>query len=91
VKDEDIDWFIYHLLTPREPEVVDDLISQSGLDPATIRESLLRLEKKLLIEVVEDKVRVLSFGESLIRCQLKYDLNLSYTIENGVIKAKKKE
>ena len=50
---------------------------------------LHRLERYLLIERTEGKLRVLNFGEALIHCQVKYSQNLPYTIENGVIKERK--
>ena len=89
MKEEDVDWVIYHLIV-REPSItVEGLISASGLDPCVVDESLGRLERYLLIERPEGKLRVLNFGEALIRCQVKYSQDLPYTIENGVIKQRK--
>jgi DNA-binding MarR family transcriptional regulator len=89
VKEEDTDWLIYHLLV-KEPSIsAEGLVSASGLDPSAVDASLKRLEGYLLIEQVEGKVRVLSFGEALIRCQIKYSQDLPYTMENGVIKQRK--
>jgi len=36
-------------------------------------------------------VRLLSIQESLIECQCRYTRDLPFTIENGVIKAKRNE
>ena len=47
-------------------------------------------KRYLLIERDGDKLRALNFGESLIRCQVKYSDDLPYTIENGVIRERKK-
>lgn len=91
MKDEHIDWLIYHLIEPTGSVALEDLTERSGLDPATVKESVLRLEKSMLIEQLKGKVRLLSFGESLIRCQVRYDPSLPYTIENGVIKEKKRQ
>jgi DNA-binding MarR family transcriptional regulator len=89
VKEEDADWLIYHLLV-KEPSIsVKDLPAASGLDACTVDASLKRLEQYLLIEPAEGNVRVLSFGEALIRCQIKYSKDLPYTMENGVIKQRK--
>jgi DNA-binding MarR family transcriptional regulator len=89
VKEEDTDWLIYHLLV-KEPSIsAEGLVSASGLDPSAVDASLKRLEGYLLIEQVEGKVRVLSFGEAVIRCQIKYSQDLPYTMENGVIKQRK--
>jgi hypothetical protein len=90
VKEEDADWLIYHLIV-KEPAITEErLIILSGLDSVTTNSSLERLERYLLIERDGDKLRALNFGESLIRCQIKYSDDLPYTFENGVIRERKK-
>jgi uncharacterized Zn finger protein len=89
VKEEDADWLIYHLVV-KEPSIsAENLVTASCLDPGAVEASLKRLERYLLIEYDEGNVRALSFGEALIRCQVKYSKDLPYTIENGVIKQRK--
>ncbi len=90
VKDEDIDWMIYHTIACEPVVLKESLATDSGLDAATVESSLARLQQALLIEQTGDTVRVLSFGESLIRSQVKYSDDLPFTIENGVIKEKKR-
>jgi hypothetical protein len=90
VKEEDADWLIYHLIVKEPAITMEGLVVLSGLDPCTVNVSLERLERYLLVERDGGKVRVLNFGESLIRCQVKYSDDLPYTIENGVIKERKK-
>jgi hypothetical protein len=90
VKEEDADWLIYHLIVKEPAITVERLVVLSGLDPGTINASLERLERYLLIERDGKKLRALSFGEALIHCQVKYSEDLPYTIENGVIKERKK-
>ncbi len=89
MKDEDADWLIYHLIVKEQSISAEALTTASGLDPGIVDASLKRLERYLLIELTEGTVRALSFGESLIRCQIKYSDGLPYTIENGVIKPRK--
>jgi len=89
VKEEDADWLIYHLIVNEPVITVERLVVLSGLDSVTMNASLKRLERYLLIERDGDKLRALNFGESLIRCQVKYSDDLPYTIENGVIKERK--
>ncbi len=91
MKDEDIDWIIYHLILQKTARAPDSLAAASGFDHRTVTSSLQRLERSLLIERVDTGVRVLSVGESLLKCQMRYDESVPYTFENGVIKAKKKE
>lgn len=89
MKEEDADWVIYHLIV-NEPSIsVEDLVTVSGFDACIVDASLKRLERYLLIERIEGKLRVLNFGEALIRCQIQYSKDLPYTIENGVIKERK--
>ena len=90
MKDEDADWLIYHLIVNDPVITVERLVFLSGLDSVTMNASLKRLERYLLIERDGDKLRALNFGESLIRCQVKYSDDLPYTIENGVIRERKK-
>ena len=89
MKDEDADWLIYHLAACSPSTTTDGLISESGLDPSAIENSLERLEHNLLIERKGGRVRVLSVGEMLLLCQIKSSQNLPYTIENGIIREKK--
>jgi hypothetical protein len=90
VKQEDMDWLVYHLIPPGASTTSQDLVRSSGLDPSVIDESLQRLERYCLIEQNSGKVRVLTFGESLIHNQVRYEKDLPFTIENGVIREKKK-
>jgi DNA-binding MarR family transcriptional regulator len=89
VKEEDADWLIYHLLVNDPSLSMKDLAPASGLDQSVVDASLERLEKYLLIEQAQGRARVLSFGEALIRCQIKNTKDLPYTMENGVIKQRK--
>jgi len=89
VKDEDVDWQIYHLIPEDSATTAAELCSKSGLDRAIVAASLVRLTQSCLIECPNDSVRMLNFGEALLRNQCKYERDLPFTIENGVIKARK--
>jgi hypothetical protein len=91
VKQEDVDWQVYHLIPPAAPTSAAILAEKSGLDVPVIEASLSRLEKACLVERNAGEVRMLNFGESLLRNQCKYEKDLPFTIENGVIRAKRKE
>jgi hypothetical protein len=90
VKQEDADWRVYHLIPPGASTTVAALAEMSGLDPSVIEDSLVRLERYCLIEYSGGNVRMLNFGEALLRNQCKYEEDLPFVIENGVIKAKRK-
>ena len=71
MKEEDADWVIYHLIV-KEPSIsLEGLVTASGLDPCVVDASLKRLERYLLIEQTDGKLRVLNFGEALLRCQIQ--------------------
>jgi len=87
VQDEDIDWSIYHALLDGKAGTMQDLAGM-GYDPRLIEESVRRLERYYLVERSGDSVRILSFQESLLLCQAKYDEGCPYIIEKGVIRAR---
>lgn len=89
MKEEDVDWIIYHLIIQKPVTDAETLCAESGFDALTTSASIARLEKNLLIELTEGKIRGLNIGEALIRCQMKYSNDLPFIIENGVIKARK--
>jgi len=91
VKEQDTDWLIYHLLPQDGTITHEEIQKKSGLDAAVVDASLARLERYLLIVRTGGAVRVLSVGEALVACQTKYDQTLPYTIENGVIRARKEQ
>ena len=90
MKDEDADWRVYHRIPVHAAIAEEDLPAACDLDPGTIADSLARLERSCLIERSGSNVRMLNFGEALLRNQCKYEKDLPYCIENGVIKEKKR-
>lgn len=90
MKDEDADWLIYHLIPAGTAIAASVLIGKSGFDATSVEDSLARLERACLIQRVGDEIRMLSFGEALIHNQVKYDSDLPYIIENGIVKMRKK-
>jgi hypothetical protein len=89
VKEADADWLVYHHLSENVPVSTGELASRCGLGIPEIEASLVRLERSCLVERNGPSVRMLSFGEALVRNQLKYEEDLPFTMENGVIKAKR--
>ena len=89
MKEEEADWLVYHRIPVNAPIDEEDLPLACDLDQKTIAASLARLERSCLIERSGSNVRMLNFGEALLRNQCKYEKDLPYTIENGVIKARK--
>jgi hypothetical protein len=90
VNQEDADWLVYHQIPPSEPIPVADLTLRCDLEPSAIEDSLVRLERSCLIERTGANVRMLTFGEALIKNQFKYEEDLPFVIENGVIRERRK-
>lgn len=90
MKEADVDWLVYHQLEEGVPVDPAALAARCGLGLPQVQASLARLERSCLVERSGRSVRMLSFGEALIRNQCKYEEDLPFTIENGVIREKKK-
>ena len=90
MKEEDVDWLVYHQLPDGAPVTIDALATRCGLGLPDVEASLIRLERSCLVERTEISVRMLTLGEALIKNQVKYEEDLPFTIENGVIRVKKK-
>lgn len=89
VKEEDVDWLVYHQIPEGAPVTADTLAVKCSLRVPEVEASVARLEHACLVERSGSSVRLLSFGEALIRNQLKNDEDLPFIIENGVIREKK--
>jgi hypothetical protein len=90
VKEEDVDWLVYHRIPEGAPVTANTLAAECGLGIPEVEASITRLERSCIVERTGSSVRLLSFGEALIRNQVKYEKDLPFTIENGVIKEKKR-
>jgi hypothetical protein len=92
VREEDLDWAVYHRISETGDSTVEDLVAATGCEPGVVTASLERLERYLLIRRSGDTVRHLSIQESLIECQCRHTRDdLPFVIENGVIRAKRSE
>ena len=87
MRDEEIDWAVYHALLEGKASTFQDL-EDLGMAPRLIEESIGRLEESCLVERAGDSVRVLSVQESLLVCQAKYDGTCPFVVENGVVRAR---
>ncbi|WP_292517783.1 MarR family transcriptional regulator [Methanoculleus sp.] len=92
MREEDLDWAVYHGIPQTGSITVEDLAAATGLEPGAVTASLERLEHYLLVRRTGDTVRLLSIQESLIECQCRYTADdLPFVIENGVVRAKKRD
>ncbi len=92
MREEDLDWAIYHLIPETGGIAVGDLAAATGFDPGVVTASLERLKRYLLVRQAGETVRLLSIQESLIECQCRHTAeDLPFVIENGVIRAKRRD
>lgn len=92
MKDEDVDWKIYHLIPDGETVPISELAEKSCLDEETVRASLARLEKSRLVMVKGDAACPLSITDFIFASQLAStpaEDECGIYIENGVIKVRK--
>ncbi len=90
MKEEDLDWQIYHLLADEPDQDIGVLSEKTGCSSAQVAVSLDRLEKILLVERREGTYRIRSIHEMLLSCQARYDDTSSIIIENGIIRERKR-
>ncbi|MDK2915475.1 MAG: hypothetical protein PWR25_32 [Euryarchaeota archaeon] len=91
MREEDLDWAIYHRIPETGGITVDDLVAATGIEPDAVTASLERLEHYLLIRKTGETVRLLSIQESLVACQCRHAMDdLPFVIENGVVRAKRR-
>jgi DNA-binding MarR family transcriptional regulator len=92
VREEDLDWAIYHRIPETDGITAEDLAAATGFEPGAVTASLERLERYLLVRRSGETVRLLSIQESLIECQCRHTRDdLPFVIENGVVRAKRRD
>ena len=92
MRDEDIDWKIYHLIPDGTSVPIAELAEKTCLDEETVRASLSRLEKSRLIMVRGEIACPLSITDFIFASQLANapaEDDCGIYIENGVIKVRK--
>ena len=90
MREEEIDWSIYHIISDENSITPGEISSKTGFDAETVEGSLKRLENSSLIGYDGRTARILSLQEMLLKCHIKNtasDPEGLVIIENGVIKA----
>lgn len=88
MKDEELDWQIYHILAENPGMDADSLAGLLQVSLEVIHGSFLRLQKSLLIEDSPGGARVLSIPDMILKCQARYDTRCPFFFEGGVIRVK---
>jgi len=89
VKEEDVDWIIYHLIAQKETITEEELIVGSEMNTDAVRASLERLERSLLIEHSGESFRAVTIGEAILKCQIKNTMDPRFEIVDGILKVRK--
>jgi len=86
VKEEDIDWRVYHLIV-QQGKCSDELLASCcGYDTETLKASLSRLERYLLVEETPDGWRACQINEIVLKQQVKDLLCDGIELSGGVIR-----
>ncbi|MDR3102732.1 MAG: MarR family transcriptional regulator [Methanocalculaceae archaeon] len=89
MRDEEIDWALYHLLPDGQPVMIAELAENSWFSQDAVDASLARLENNCLIVVRDGAVSRLSLLDMLMMNKMMHAPDMPIYMENGVIKAKK--
>jgi len=86
MKEEELDWQVYHMLVEDADRQAGVLAALLGCSLDDIQRSMKRLESAMLLECTPSGVRILSVPEMMLRCQARYDRNCPFSITGGVIR-----
>ena len=90
MRQEDIDWKIYHSFCDGQKVRVEGLVEMTGFSEEEVCASLTRLHNNHLISYSGNSARVFSVQESLLKCQMVHTVkDAGLVFENGIIKAPK--
>jgi hypothetical protein len=89
VREEDLDWLVYHLLLESGLQESGRLAVRAGCLETELAASLARLESSFLIVREGTCYRVLSAPEFMLASQARHDPSAPFVIEGGVIRERK--
>jgi hypothetical protein len=89
MRNEDVDWTLFHLIPENEIPTISELIDKSGFSRDEVVSSLARLEKDCLIQVIGENVHALSINDIFMMNEVNNDAQSDIYIENGIIKVRK--
>lgn len=90
MRQEDIDWKIYHSFCNGEKVRVEDLMEITGFSEEEVCASLTRMQNNYLISYSGSSARLFSVQESILKCQMVNTVKAAGLVfENGIIKVPK--
>ncbi|WP_048061978.1 hypothetical protein [Methanocorpusculum labreanum] len=88
MRNEDVDWALFHMIPENGMRTIAELAEQSGFSEDEIRASLARLQKACLIHVKGEVVCALSITDMFMMNEIQQPSSDIY-IEDGIIKVRK--
>mgnify|MGYP000897567473 CR=1 FL=1 len=89
MRNEDVDWSLFHLIPENETRTISELVEKSGFSRDEVVSSLARLEKNRLIQMAGEIVHALSINDMFILNEVCNSAESDIYIENGIIKVRK--
>ncbi|KQC04686.1 MAG: hypothetical protein APR53_03145 [Methanoculleus sp. SDB] len=86
VREEELDWTLYHIIASRETITVPELCTIAGFARDDVEGSMERLNRNCLIGRSGEYIRILSIQESLVMCRVNHAQESPVVVEDGVIK-----
>lgn len=88
VKEEDIDWRIYHVIVQEKGSSLKELVDICGFEFSVVQASINRLTRYLLIDCREgeDCYKACDIGEIMLKNQLKDCFTDGLELSGGVIR-----
>lgn len=86
MRDEDIDWTVYHLITGNPGCTCETLLEQTGYSRDIVDASLARLKRYCLVDIRDDTLRGCSTTEIVFRNQMAGFMSDGLELSGGVIR-----
>ena len=88
VKEEDIDWRIYHVIMQEKRCSLEKLVGICGYESSVVQASIYRLRRNLLIDCREGEncYKACDIGEIMLKNQLKDCFTDGLELSGGIIR-----
>ncbi|MDD3575173.1 hypothetical protein [Methanospirillum sp.] len=86
MRDEDVDWTVYHLITGNPGCTGETLLELTGFTMDTVNASLTRLKRYCLVEFCDNSWHTCSLEEIIIRKQMATLLSDGFELSGGIIR-----
>lgn len=88
VREESLDWEVFHTIATAGIMPIEEVADRCEITHEEAMGSVERLSCALLVKVEAGSVQALSFQESLLRCQARYDPAFALIFEGGLVRVR---